>query len=87
MSGCIMLKQAATFPAASCSNRQQHFRLQHAPTGGICLAATCLKRWQHVRLQHAPTGCNIMLNFVTTSHFYGLLHVILVALLTKHKNF
>jgi hypothetical protein len=29
-----MLKQAATCPAATCSNRRQHVRLQHAQTGG-----------------------------------------------------
>jgi hypothetical protein len=33
MSGCNMLKQAATCPAATCLNRQQHVRLQHAQTG------------------------------------------------------
>jgi hypothetical protein len=31
-------------------------------------------------------GCNIMLRFVTTSHFDSLLGTILVALLTKLKN-
>jgi hypothetical protein len=128
-----MLEQAATCTAASCSNRRQHFRLQHARTGGnmygcimlkqaalvwlqhtrtggtclvatcsnkrhlsgcnmheqaaTCTAASCSNRRQHVRLHHAPTGSTIMLNFVTTSHFYGLLYVILVALLTKHKIF
>jgi hypothetical protein len=60
LSGYKMLEPAATFPAATCSNRRQH-----------------------VPLQHARTGCNIMLHFDTTSHFYGLLDVILVALQTK----
>ncbi len=56
-------------------------RLQHARTGGntleqatTCPDAACSNRQQHVRLQHAQTGCNIMLHFVTTSHFYGLVH-------------
>jgi hypothetical protein len=42
-----------------------------------------LEQAQYVRLQHAQTGCNIMLNFVTTSHFYGLLDDILIALPAK----
>jgi hypothetical protein len=37
--------------------------------------------------QHARTGCNIMLHFVTTSLFYGLLDAILVSLQTKLTKF
>jgi hypothetical protein len=50
-----------------------------------CPAVTCSNRWQHVRLQHARTGGNFMLHFVTTSHFYGLIDAILVALAAKLK--
>jgi hypothetical protein len=46
-----------------------------------CPAATCSNKQQHVQLQHAQTGCKIMLHCGTTTHFYCLLDVILVALL------
>jgi hypothetical protein len=61
MSGCSMLEQAATCPAATCLN----------PLAATCPAATCSNR----------------LHFVTTSHFYRHLDVILVALPTKLKIF
>jgi hypothetical protein len=66
-----MLKQAAKYPAATCSNRQQNVRLQHARTGGNilgcdmleqaakCPAATCWNRRQHIHMQHARTGGNM----------------------------
>jgi hypothetical protein len=52
-----------------------------------CLAGTCLNKRLHVWLQHVSTGCNIMLHCVTTSLYYGLLDVILVAMQTKLKIF
>jgi hypothetical protein len=55
MSGCNMLEQAATCPAATCSNRRQHVWLQHAQTDGNMSGCNMLEqaRWQLVRLQHA----------------------------------
>jgi hypothetical protein len=56
-----MLEQAATCPAATCSNKRQHVRLQHAQTGGIMSVCNMLEqaRWQLVWLQHAQTGGNM----------------------------
>jgi hypothetical protein len=73
MSSYTILAQEAT-----CSKRRQHVWLQHARKGSnmssynmleqsaTCPATTCSNRLQH----HAV--------FVTTSHFYGLLDIIIV---------
>jgi hypothetical protein len=64
--------------------------LKRARTGGKMSGCNMLKQanmLEHIRLQHARTGCNIMLCFVTTSQFYGLLDAILFALQAKLEIF
>ncbi len=103
ISSCNMLENEATCLAATDLNRWLYIWLQHAQTGGnmsgcnmleqaaTCRAATYMNKPQHVWLQHAGTGCKIMLQdfaaFVTTSLFYGLLDVVLVAMQTKLNIF
>jgi hypothetical protein len=74
MSACNMHEQAATCPAATCSNRRQHVRLQHARTGGNMSGCKMLEQ--------AATSCAFCYNY---SHFYGLLDAILVARAAKLK--
>jgi hypothetical protein len=61
-----------------CSNRRQNIQLQHARADGNMSVCNMLQ--QAATCPVATCGCNIMMHFVTTSHFYSLLDVILIAM-------
>jgi hypothetical protein len=67
MSGCNMLEKAATCPAATCSKKRQHVRLQHARTG-------CNMSGYNMLEQAAA--------FCYNRHFYGLLDGIVIMLMS-----